>query len=471
MAKQMQKLEYAIGVQDKGSGKIARLQKNIENMTKRVGKNLRSLGTAALGVVGAGLSIKAIAGPAIELNRALADVGALGVDTDGLQLLQKEAGRFAMQYGKNAADIVRSSAAIQERIDGLTARELAAFTGASNVLSLATRSSTESMTGYMSTMYGIFENQANRMGKIRWAEQMAGQTDFLARTFKVKGEDIAAGFDKLGNRATRVGLEAGEQMAVIAALERSMGGAAAGDRLGAFADNATKAGRALGVSFTDQKGKMLPIMDILDQMQAKFGDTMTEAEQIQFSKALGDKEAGAFLNTLLSKPGQLGKAVKDVKGITDMGGARASARQATDAFQRWGTSVDYVRANFMQKLLPTLERWTNRASDHLDTLNTWITRYPVLVTDRACIAQDIQHMIRESGLLVELIGERDVRKRKTNIVRLTLMVDQDRRIRPGTARIEEVWTDRNRVEYWLTAETLAFGQISFLAWADTITEA
>jgi hypothetical protein len=94
--------------------------------------------------------------------------------------------------------------------------------------------------------------------------------------------------------------------------------------------------------------------------------------------------------------------------------------------------------------------------------------YPALVEERACIAQDILHMIRESGLLVDLIGERDVRKRKTNIVRLTLMVDQDRRIRPGTARIEEIWTARNRVEYWLTAETIAFGKIDFLAWDDEI---
>ena len=90
--------------------------------------------------------------------------------------------------------------------------------------------------------------------------------------------------------------------------------------------------------------------------------------------------------------------------------------------------------------------------------------YPLPVTDRACIAQDIMHMIRESGLLVELVGERDAKKRKTNIVRLTLAVDGDYRVRPGTSRVEEVWTSRNRVEFWLTAETLEFGKISFLAW-------
>lgn len=87
---------------------------------------------------------------------------------------------------------------------------------------------------------------------------------------------------------------------------------------------------------------------------------------------------------------------------------------------------------------------------------------PRLVTDRACIAQDIQHMIRESGLLVDLVGERNVMARKTNLVRLTLMVDQDYRIKPGTARIEEHWTSTNQVEFWLTAETIRFGKITFL---------
>lgn len=96
---------------------------------------------------------------------------------------------------------------------------------------------------------------------------------------------------------------------------------------------------------------------------------------------------------------------------------------------------------------------------------------PLLVPDRSCIAQDIQHMIRESGLLVNIVGERDVRKRKTNLVKLTLMVDQDTRIKPGTARIEETWTGRERVEFWLTAETRAFGRISFMAYADQVTEA
>lgn len=376
MATKLEKLFFAIGVQDGASNKVARLQANIANMAKQAGDHFRGIGTAALGLVGAGLSIKAIAGPAVELNRALTEVGALGVDTDGLKVLQNEAGRFAMQYGKDAKEVIRSSVAIQEAVDGLTAKELAAFTTAGNVLAMASRSSVESMTGYMGAMHGIFQAQAGRMGKARWAEQMAGQTEFIARTFKVKGEEIAAGFTALGDKATRAGMEAGEQMAVMAALQKTMGGAAAGDRLKSFAAGAGKAGRQLGLSFTDQKGQLLGMVDVLDTIRAKYGDTLTEAQQLKFAKAFNDKDAGAFINTLLSKQGQLTAAIRDVKTVTDMTGARASARQTTDAFQRFGASVDYVQANFMQKLLPTLSRWTNKASDHLDTLNKWITKYP-----------------------------------------------------------------------------------------------
>lgn len=37
-------------------------------------------------------------------------------------------------------------------------------------------------------------------------------------------------------------------------------------------------------------------------------------------------------------------------------------------------------------------------------------------------------------------------------------------IRSGTTRIKEHWTSRERVEFWLTAETIAFGNNSFSPW-------
>lgn len=82
---------------------------------------------------------------------------------------------------------------------------------------------------------------------------------------------------------------------------------------------------------------------------------------------------------------------------------------------------------------------------------------PVMTQDRDSIAQDLAHMIRDSGLLVEIIANRDAQKRQTNMVRITLLVDGDTRIVPGSARISE----SRPGTYWLTAKTVKYGDIGF----------
>lgn len=83
---------------------------------------------------------------------------------------------------------------------------------------------------------------------------------------------------------------------------------------------------------------------------------------------------------------------------------------------------------------------------------------PVLVNNRASIAQDIVHMIRDSGLLVDIVGERNAMRRRRNMVEITLLVDDDVRIIPGSTQIEET----NPGEFWLTADTVDFGKVDFL---------
>lgn len=82
-------------------------------------------------------------------------------------------------------------------------------------------------------------------------------------------------------------------------------------------------------------------------------------------------------------------------------------------------------------------------------------RQPLLVNDRASIAQDIAHMIRESGLLVRLVAERDRFQRADCIQQMELIVEDDRRLVPGTARI----IDQKDGQYLVTAQTVEFGII------------
>ncbi len=85
---------------------------------------------------------------------------------------------------------------------------------------------------------------------------------------------------------------------------------------------------------------------------------------------------------------------------------------------------------------------------------------PVQITDRDVIAQDVRHMLRESGLLEQLIAERSAAMRRLIFKQIRMLVETDARIIPGTSEINAVTPE----ELHLTAET-EFGPITFGAMA------
>nr|WP_277345767.1 DUF2590 family protein [Pseudomaricurvus alkylphenolicus] len=90
-----------------------------------------------------------------------------------------------------------------------------------------------------------------------------------------------------------------------------------------------------------------------------------------------------------------------------------------------------------------------------DDLTLDVAVQPLLISDRASIAQDVKHLVRESGLLVQIIGERDVDAVKTILNRIETLVENDVRIVPGTARVTR--TDVETI--FITADTQEYGPV------------
>jgi len=90
-----------------------------------------------------------------------------------------------------------------------------------------------------------------------------------------------------------------------------------------------------------------------------------------------------------------------------------------------------------------------------DGLALDVAGQPVLVEDADCIAQDLVHMIRESGLLVELVANRSESLRNKIFQELIVRVEDDRRIVPGSVFIEEPKPGA----LYLIADTVDFGQL------------
>lgn len=82
---------------------------------------------------------------------------------------------------------------------------------------------------------------------------------------------------------------------------------------------------------------------------------------------------------------------------------------------------------------------------------------PLLIDDRESIAQDIKHLIRESGLMVTIIGQRSRLIIADAIQRLVLLIEDDERLVPGTIEI----TEPSFELYYVQADTVEFGPLGF----------
>lgn len=80
---------------------------------------------------------------------------------------------------------------------------------------------------------------------------------------------------------------------------------------------------------------------------------------------------------------------------------------------------------------------------------------PQRCNNRDSITQDIIHSILESGIATRLIGERSPTMRGDVLTQLSLLVESDERLIPGTIYITEESIER----LYVTAETYDFGSI------------
>ena len=79
------------------------------------------------------------------------------------------------------------------------------------------------------------------------------------------------------------------------------------------------------------------------------------------------------------------------------------------------------------------------------------------IADRQSIGQDIKHRLIESGLLHLLIAHRSPVERDSLINQMTIEVEKDTRLKPGT--VQFISTGDDQGELYLTAETLEYGNL------------
>ncbi len=80
-------------------------------------------------------------------------------------------------------DFVNSTAEINGAIAGLTSTELPKVTKVANTLAFAMKATSAETAEFMGQMFGNFRSEAERLGKVQFAEQLAGKMAFMRKTF------------------------------------------------------------------------------------------------------------------------------------------------------------------------------------------------------------------------------------------------------------------------------------------------
>ena len=395
-------LMFTVGLIDQITKPIAKISQQFNGLASNYQAGTMKMASGIGGIAASGYALQNALMPAIEMDRALGEVKSLGVRESALKMLTDTSYEYALKYGKSATEFVKSSYDIQSAIAGLNDADLSAFTLSSNVLAAATKADAATVTSYMGTMYGIFKNDAVKMGEGAWVERLTGMTATAVQAFKTDGKKMADAFGALGASAGLAPLQ--EQMAIMGTLQATMQGSESATKYKSFLAGVGKAQKALNLQFTDANGTMLPIVDILNKIKGKYGDVIDVAEGDALATAFGSQEAVSMVKLLLNDINGLNGSIESLGKVKGMEQAEIMAAAMTDQSERLAQSWYVIRAAFGTAVLPAFNSFVGWIADMGRDVMAFTQLYPDLTKNIGYATMGVLGLVAAMGLLTAIVG-------------------------------------------------------------------
>ncbi len=271
-----------------------------------------------------------------ELSAARGSLARLGMERAGIDAVSERGRALAVDVaGIDPAAFVRSAYDIRSGISALDARGVADFTELSAITARATEASAEEMTGLFATGYGMFKRTLFADATDReFGGTFAAQLTGAVQAFKTTGSKMQQAIQSAGAAMANAGVSMESQFAALGMLQSKMEAGEAGTALKALAANAAKADeyfreQGLGVRTLDARGNVLPLADLLEQVQREFRGMGASERGEALRQAFGSEEAVRFFDSLWGQADALRAAEADIRAAGE-GGAQA-VRDAVDA--------------------------------------------------------------------------------------------------------------------------------------------
>lgn len=371
----MADLDFTLSLIDNMTRPLRQVQSSVSGFAQESAAAFGKVAIGAAALWGVGASITAALDPAIQMFDAMQEASARGINDDALAKVTDDALKFSVRYGESAVEFVKSSAEINAAVAGLTNAELPRVTVVANTAAKALKSTAGEASEFMGQMFTQFSGYAAEVGKVQFAEELAGKMAYMKNQF---GTDMATIKDLMeGARGvgSNYGVGMDEQLAVLGELQRSLGTEASGSYEG-FLSGAAASAQKLGLSFQDAQGKMLSMPAMLEKLQGKYGQSIEGnlKAQGELDAAFGD--SAAVIKQLYGNVDLLKRNITELGSNDGMKRATEMAEKMTRPWDRLTAIWFAMRAAIGSTLLPVLYPLVNKIADGGEQLTRWMRLFP-----------------------------------------------------------------------------------------------
>ncbi|QDL33832.1 phage tail tape measure protein [Serratia liquefaciens] len=371
----MKELAFLLSLKNNLSAPLGKAQQSVETFAKKSASAFKQVGVGAAGLWGVVQGVKGLLGPADAVKQALNELSTRNVGADSLDKMYQSAQRFSTAYGKSAAEFIASGTIIKSELAGLADSELPRAAVAINTLAVASKSSAEAAAGYMSEMANNYRSTVRDMGNVPFADMMASKGAYMVQNFGTSLDEIRELVKSSKGTGTQYGAGMDEQLSVLGLLSKTQG-TEAGGIYDSFLKSAVEGGKQLGLSFTDAQGKMLQFPDILQKLQAKFGDTIegNVKAQATLNKAFG--EGAQALTAAWGQADALRKHMRDMGNTQGLDRATEMAAKMANTWERVDAVWRRIRVAIGMALIPAIQPLIDYAINAGDQFGKWLDMFP-----------------------------------------------------------------------------------------------
>ncbi|HBJ2514704.1 TPA: phage tail tape measure protein [Salmonella enterica] len=371
----MKQLDFTLSLIDKLSRPLKQAQSSVTGFAEKSKAAFMQIGGGVLALAGTGMAIRGVLSPAIEMYDALNDAASKGIDDQALKAVQRDALRFSTTYGASAVEFVQSTESINSAIAGLTGNELPKVTKVANTLAFALKSTAAETAEFMGQMFGNFSADAERLGKVQFAEQLAGKMVYMRKVFGTEMGTIKDLMEGARGVGTNYGVGLDEQLAVLGQLNRTLGTEASSAYEG-FMTGAVEGAKKLGLSFTDATGKMLSMPEMLIKLQGKYGKSLEGnlKAQAELDAAFGD--SSAVVKHLYGNVALLQRNITELGGSDGLKRTQEMASKLVKPWDRFVQILKAIQTVIGLTLIPVLYPVLNRLADMGQTFARWMQLFP-----------------------------------------------------------------------------------------------